>query len=74
MSRLRTNAVLKPYQFSDDKFFKVLFQNVRSLHLHVKNVDADYNIQAAHINIFVETALCLKDESNAFILKNFKLY
>ena len=37
----------------------ILFQNVRSLHLHIDDVRSDYNIQEADVNIFVEeTRLC----------------
>ena len=66
MARLRMNAILKRfipflYQYPDASFLKILFQNVHSLHLHLKDFAADYNIQAAHVNILVETALCLKD-------------
>ena len=39
----------------------ILFQNVRSLHLHIDDVRSDYNIHKADVNIFVETKLCLSD-------------
>ena len=32
---------------------------MRSLHLHIADVASDYNVKAADINIFVETALCV---------------
>ena len=75
-ARLRTDANLKPcipflYQHPDASFFKILFQNVCSLHLHMKDVAADYNIQEAHNNIFVETALWIKDQNDTFSLKDF---
>ena len=34
---------------------KILFQNVRSLHLN--SYGCDHSVQAAHVNIFVESAL-----------------
>ena len=49
MSRLRTEATLVPLTVSQTvgspKTKKILFQNVRSLHLHIDDVRSDYNIQ-----------------------------
>lgn len=42
----------------------ILFQNVRSLHLHIDDVRSDYNIQKADVNIFVESKLCLSDKDD----------
>ena len=44
----------------------ILFQNVRSLylHIHVDDVQSDYNIQKAEVNIFVESKLCLLDRED----------
>jgi len=53
---------------------KILFQNVRSLHLHIEDVACDYSVQAAHVNIFVETALCSRDIDEAYDMTNFRLY
>ena len=62
MKRLRENALLNshiPFLYKDTSgTFKILFHNVRSLHLHFPDVACDYNVKAAHVNIFVETALC----------------
>ena len=59
MRRLRTEASLLPLavlQNADSPETKtILFQNVRSLHLHIDDVRSDYNIQKADVNIFVET-------------------
>ena len=59
MRRLRTEASLLPLavlQNADSPETKtILFQNVRSLHLHIDDVQSDYNIQKADVNIFVET-------------------
>ena len=79
MTRLRTNVSLRPcipflYQYAEDSYVKILFQNVRSLHLHVQDVAADYNIQAAYINIFAETALCVKDQNKTLAFGEFNLY
>ena len=81
MSRLRSEASLKPcipflYETPSDKKsnFKILFQNVRSLHLHIEDVACDYSVQAAHVNVFVETALCSRDIDDAYDLTNFHLY
>ena len=57
MARLRQNSILKshlPFLYKDtSETFKVLFQNVRSLHLHVADVASGYNVKAANINIFI---------------------
>ena len=59
MSRLRTQAILVPLavlQTNNSPQTKtILFQNVRSLHLHIDDVRSDYNIQKADVNIFVDT-------------------
>ena len=52
----------------------ILFQNVRSLHLHIDDVRSDYNIQKADVNIFVETKLFLSDRDDTYSLSGFTLY
>ena len=78
MRRLRTEASLLPLavlQNADSPETKtILFQNVRSLHLHVDDVRSDYNIQKADVNIFVETKLCLLDRDDVYQLRGFTLY
>jgi len=80
MSRLRSEASLKPcipflYETpSNENNLKILFQNVRSLHLHIEDVACDYSVQAAHVNIFVETALYSRDIDEAYDMTNFRLY
>ena len=54
--------------------FKILFHNVRSLHLHFDDVSRDNSVKAAHINIFVETALSSFHADDSYQLKNFNLY
>ncbi len=70
MTRLRQEATLNShisFLYKDTiGSFKILFQNVRSLHLHVADVANDYNVKAADINMFVETALCSKDSNNLY--------
>ena len=51
-----------------------MFQNVRSLNLHIEDVRSDYNIQKADLNIFVETKLCSLDKDDKFKLTGFILY
>ena len=57
MSRLRTQASLVPLSvLQTDNSPRVktsLFQNVRSLHLHIDDVRTDYNIQKADVNILL---------------------
>ena len=78
MTRLRQNSVLKshlPFLYKDtSESFKILFQNVRSLHLHVADVASDYNVKAADINIFVETALCSNDNNELYQIPGFQLF
>ena len=80
MSRLRSEASLKPCipflceKPSNRSNLKILFQNVRSLHLHIEDVACDYSVQAAHVNVFVETALCSRDSDEAYDMNNFRLY
>ena len=78
MNRLRTEASLVPLavlQSVDSPHTKtILFQNVRSLHLHIDDVRSDYNIQKADVNIFVETKLCLLDKDDAYQLSGFTLF
>jgi len=64
MRRLRTQVSLVPLAVlqtdNSPQTKTMLFQNVRSLHLHIDDVRSDYNIQEADVNIFVEeTRLCL---------------
>ena len=70
MSRLRENALLNshiPFLYKDTSgAFKILFQNVRSLHLHFPDVASDYNIKTADVNIFVETAQCSNENTDLY--------
>ena len=52
----------------------ILFQNVRSLHLHIDDVQSDYNIQKADVNVFVESKFCLSDRDDTDQLREFTLY
>ena len=79
MRRLRAHKRLKLYpppldSISDTIAVKILFQNVRSLHLHVDDVLSDFNVQAADLNIFVETALCSHGNDYDYSLDGFKLF
>ena len=78
MARLRQKATLNshiPFLYKDTSgSFKVLFQNVRSLHLHIADVASDYNVKAADINIFVETALCSNDNNALYEIPGFQLF
>ena len=78
MSRLRTQASLVPLAVlqtdNSHKTKTILFQNVRSLHLHIDDVRSDYNIQKADVNIFVESKLCLSDRDDTYQISQFTLY
>ena len=78
MSRLREKPLAPciPCLYNNDKpsRIKVLFHNVRSLRLHFDDIKCDYNVQAADINIFVETRLCYSDNNAIYEINNFKLF
>ena len=78
MARLRQKATLNshiPFLYKDTSgSFKVLFQNVRSLHLHILDVASDYNVKAADINIFVEMALCSNNDNALYEIPGFQLF
>ena len=81
MLRLRTSASLNtniPFLYKLDTYetssFKILFQNVRSLHLHIADVANDYSVKAADVNIFVETALCNNDINEVYDIPGFQLF
>ena len=72
MNRLRTEAYHVPsvaLKTLDDTF-TIVFQNVRSLHLHIDDVQSDYNIQKAVVNIFVK----LDFDDDVYNMKWFTLY
>ena len=78
MSRPREKCLLPTipflYHANQSSRMKVLFHNVRSLHLHFDDVACDYNVQAAEINIFVETRLCSSDCNTTYEMANFNLF
>ena len=79
MNRLRTQASLVPLAVlqadNSPQTKTILFQNVRSLHLHIHDfVRSDYNIQKADVNNFVESKLCLSDRDDTYQLNEFTLY
>ena len=77
MSRLRTVASLNPLAtlqiINSPQTKTILFQNVRSLHLHIQDVQGDYNIKKADVYIFIETKLCLSDRDGTYELIGFIL-
>ena len=79
MNRLRADASLKTLavlqvDIHSPQTKTILFQNVRSFHLHIHDVQSDYNIQKADVNIFVETKLCLSDKDVTYELPGFNIY
>ena len=54
MNRLRNEAKLVPLVAlkTENDSITIVFQNVRSLHLHIDDVRSDYNIQKADVNLF----------------------
>ena len=78
MSRLRIQVNLVPLVvLQTDNLHQtktILFQNVRSLYLHIDDVRSDYSIQKADVNIFVESELCLLDRDDTYQLSEYTLY
>ena len=78
MARLREKCLLPSipflYNANQSSRMKILFHNVRSLHLHFDDVACDYNVQAAEVNILVETRLCPSDCNATYEMANFNLF
>ena len=76
MARLRSELLISciPRLIDIKASTKILFHNVRSLHLHIDDVAGEYNVQAADINIFVETALCSSDNDDDYHIDDFRLF
>ncbi len=66
MSRLRNDSILDlcyiPLYDVDSTQFKLVFNNVRSLHKHINDINHDQNILCADIIGLAETRLCQNDE------------
>ena len=77
MQRLRTEAALElcyvPLYKIDPCKIKTAFNNARSLHKHLKDIEAEPNVLAADVIGFAETRLCQRDEDTDFTLKGFAL-
>ena len=77
MQRLRTEAALElcyiPLYKIDPCKIKIAFNNARSLHKHLKDIEAEPNVLAADVIGFAETRLCQRDEDTDFTLTGFAL-
>ena len=77
MQRLRTEAVLElcyiPLYKIDPCKIKIAFNNARSLHKHLKEIEAEPNVLAADVIGFAETRLCQRDKDTDFNLTGFAL-
>ena len=77
MQRLRTQAVLQlsymPLYKTDPCKIKLAFNNARSLHKHLKDIQWEPNVLAADVIGFAESRLCLRDEAVHFALNKFRL-
>ena len=79
MCRLRSTRLLNVCvpsldTISDTNVIKILFQTVRSLQLHVDDVFSDFNVHAADINLFVETALNSKHNNDVYTLEGYNFF
>lgn len=77
MQRLRTNCKFTPcVPFIDSlaASLKICFHNVRSLPLHINDVLCDVNVDAADINIFVETNLTTAHSNENLQIQHFQLF
>ncbi len=79
MARLREQSRLKLsfkpiYEINRESNITIVFQNVRSLHLHIKDVASDYNIMASDVINIAETSLDENDSNQSYNLNNFNLF
>lgn len=74
MERLRTTSKLQiPFNFFYNmplKTLKILFLNTSSLHKHIEDIRADFNIQAADICIFAETFIKCSENAQLYAIAN----
>jgi hypothetical protein len=54
-------------------YFKVEFNNCRSLHKHIEDVKADQSVLSAHIVGLAESRLCERDIDQAYFIEGFNL-
>ena len=54
-------------------YFKVAFNNCRSLHKHIADVKADQNVLSAHVIAFAESRLCNRDLDTDYAMQGFTL-
>lgn len=77
MQRLRENAVLRiclPILKNIASDLKIIYQNCRSLHLHIKDVCADKNLTLGNIIAFSESRLVNRDKNEHYLLPGFHMY
>ena len=60
------------YKVDPDKI-KITFNNIRSLHKHLKDIEFEPNVLAPVVIGFAESRLCKRDENVQFALKRFRL-
>ena len=77
MQRLRKDGALElcyvPLYKIDPCKIKIAFNNARSLHKHLKEIEAEPNVLASDVIGFSETRLCQRDKDADFTLKGFTL-
>ena len=77
MQRLQTEAALElcyvPLYKVDPGKIKITFNNIRSLHKHLKDIEFEPNVLAEDVIGFAESRLCKRDENVHFALKRFRL-
>ena len=52
----------------------IIFHNARSVHLHIDDIQSDYSVQKADVNIFVETRFCPSDSDDMYNISAFSIY
>ena len=77
MDRMRKYATISPCfplleNITTD--LKIVYHNSRSLHLHIEDLRADTNIQAADIIVIAETRLQEQDPSEIYSLQDFHMH
>ncbi len=77
MSRLRNDSILDlcyiPLYDVDSTQFKIVLNNVRSLHKHISDIKHDQNLLCADIIGLAETRLCENDEDRLYEIAGYDI-
>ena len=65
---------ITPLYNIDEKFFKFVFNNTRSLHAHINDIRSDPNILNADVIGLAETRLITNDSYEDYVLENYNFF